>query len=97
MRFRSLVCLAALAAVPASTRAQEFVPPVVPIGSPVPYATGHSWCFWHHRPVFPRTFSYQYDIPFNRPQHTRVVGPDGCAYWQTTVRGLPLGTPWLGP
>jgi hypothetical protein len=105
MRFRPLIplacgwvlCLAAVGAMPTRSLAQDFVAPVVPIGNPGPYPTGHSWSLWHHHPVFPRTFSYQYDIWFNRPQHTRVVVPDGCVRWQTTVRGLPLGAPWPGP
>jgi hypothetical protein len=105
MRFRlwtglscgSALFLAAVGAVPTSSLAQDFVVPVVPIASPAPSPPLLSYSFWHHRPVFPRTYSYQYDIWFNRPRHTRVVGPDGCSYWQTTVRGLPLGAPWPGP
>jgi len=91
-----VVFLAASLASPARSRAQDVVAPVVPIGSPGPYPVGpvHSYSFWHHQPVFPRTYSYQYDIWFNRPRHTRFVGPDGRAYWQQTVRGLPLGAPW---
>ncbi len=55
----------------------------------------HHWCcFQPHREVFPRTYSYQYDIWFNRPHHFKVVGPDGKKYWRTTVRDLPMGTPW---
>jgi hypothetical protein len=92
-----VLCMAARAAVPTDSLAQDIVAPVVPIGNPGPYPTGHRWSFWHHHPVFPRTYSYQYDIWFNRPRHTRFVGPDGRAYWRTTVRGLPLGAPWPGP
>jgi hypothetical protein len=95
--FRRVLCLAAVGALPKSGLAQDFVAPVVPIGSPVPDPPCLSYSFWHHRPVFPRTYSYQYDIWLNRPRHTRVAGPDGCVYWQTSVRGLPLGTPWPGP
>ena len=91
-----VVCLAAALAWPAGMRAQDVIAPVVPIVNPGPYPAGPflSYSFWHHRPVFPRTYSYQYDIWFNRPRHTRFVGPDGRAYWQSTVRGLPLGAPW---
>jgi hypothetical protein len=97
--FFTLACgwglgLAALALMPADSAAQEVAVPVVPVVNPGPYPVAHGWGFWHCRPVFPRTFSYQYDIWFNRPQHTRVVGPDGHSYWQATVRGLPLGAPW---
>jgi len=53
----------------------------------------HKRWFHHSEPVFPRTFSYQYDIWFNRPRHTRSVTPDGRVVWHTTVRGLPMGTP----
>jgi hypothetical protein len=91
------LCLAALAAMPNASLAQEFVAPVVPIVSSVPSPIGHGWGFWHKHPAFPRTFSYQYDVWFNRPHHARYVGPDGCVYWGTTVRGLPLGAPWPGP
>jgi hypothetical protein len=92
---RSALCLIALAALPAAAPAQDLVvPPVpMPIGPAGPYPIGHGWGFGHH-PVFPRTYSYQYDIWFNRPKHTPFVGPDRRCYWQTTVRGLPLGAPW---
>ena len=46
-----------------------------------------------HTPI-PRTYSYYYGTRFNQPCHTKVVGPDGRTHWITTVRGLPLGTPW---
>jgi hypothetical protein len=92
----SVVCLAALAVAPGGALAQEVVAPVLPIVNPGPYPVAHAWAFWHKRPVFPRTYSYQYDIWFNRPQHARYVGPDGCVHWGTTVRGLPLGAPWPG-
>jgi hypothetical protein len=90
---RCFVGMVALAAVPAGAFAQDIVVPPVPIGNAGPYPIGHGWGFWHH-PVFPRTYSYQYDIWFNRPHHTPIVGPDRRCYWQTTVRGLPLGAPW---
>jgi hypothetical protein len=103
MRFRPwiplacgwVVCLAALSVVPTGSFAQDIVAPVVPIGNPGPgpYPIGHGWGFWH-RPVFPRTYSYQYAPWFNQPRHTRFVAPDGRKYWRTTVRGLPMGTPW---
>jgi hypothetical protein len=49
----------------------------------------------HARQVpIPRTYSYYYATWFNQPRHFRVVGPHGKTYWRTTVRGLPLGTPW---
>jgi hypothetical protein len=43
----------------------------------------------------PRTFSYYYTPRLNQPCHFRVVRPDGTKYWTSTVRGLPMGHPWL--
>jgi hypothetical protein len=51
-------------------------------------------CLHHRNPPIPRTYSYYYQTWFNQPCHSKVVGPDGHVRWQTTVRGLPLGTPW---
>jgi hypothetical protein len=66
--------------------------PVAPAGYDRPH---HGWGLFHsRRPPIPRTYSYYYDRWFNQPCHYRVVGPDGKTYWRTTVRGLPLGTPW---
>ncbi len=90
---RCVLCLVALAAVSTGALAQDVVVPLVPIANAGPFPIGHGWGFCHH-PVFPRTYSYQYDIWFNRPKHTPFVGPDGKCYWRTTVRGLPLGAPW---
>jgi hypothetical protein len=94
-----VLCLAALPAVPTRSLAQGAVVPVVPIGEPGPhpFGRGHGWGFCAAHLDVPRTYSYQYGLWLNRPRHTRVVGPDGRTYWQTTVRGLPLGTPWPGP
>ncbi|HEV3166868.1 MAG TPA: hypothetical protein VGZ22_22765 [Isosphaeraceae bacterium] len=83
--------LAIMAAAPRRSMAQDLVCPVAPIDH-----GGHHHGWHHHASpaVFPRTYSYQYDLWFNRPRHTRYLGPDGRVFWQTTVRGLPLGTPW---
>ena len=59
-----------------------------------PPAHGHTWGFRGHNPPIPRTYSYIYNYNFNQPRHFRVIGPDGRKSWRTTVRGLPLGTPW---
>jgi hypothetical protein len=61
---------------------------------PHDHHTEQGWCFFGRRPPIPRTFSYQYQPWFNQPCHTRITRPDGSRFWQTTVRGLPLGTPW---
>jgi hypothetical protein len=78
--------LAVSGATPASTKAQG---PVV-----AGQSHGHGGGLFFHRPVFPRTYSYVYPSRFNTPVHRKYVGPDGRTYWRTTVRGLPLGTPW---
>jgi hypothetical protein len=55
----------------------------------------HVLNFFHSRtPPIPRTYSYYYHTWFNQPCHSKVVAPDGTTRWRTTVRGLPLGTPW---
>ena len=79
---------------PTRSHAQDMVPPAVPTEHSKHDRSHHWLCFRSHREVFPRTYSYQYDIWFNRPHHFKVVGPDGKKYWRTTVRGLPMGTPW---
>jgi hypothetical protein len=73
-------------AAPASAKAQD------PVAASRSY--GYKGGLLFHRPVFPRTYSYMYPSRFNLPRHTKYVGPDGKTYWRTTVRGLPLGTPW---
>ena len=85
------VGLVLLSAVTTSSMAQEVVVPIAPDGHAGHH---HKWFSHSSRAVFPRTFSYQYDSWFNRPRHTRYVGPDGKVFWRTTVRGLPVGTPW---
>lgn len=83
--------LVLLSAAATSALAQDVVLPVAPSRH-----EGHHHGWGHHssQAVFPRTFSYQYDSWFNRPRHTRYVDPHGNVIWRTTVRGLPLGTPW---
>jgi hypothetical protein len=103
MRFRPpipLACawflgLAALSAMPTRAPAQADITPIVPIGQPVPHpiAHAHKWGCCARLPAVPRTYSYQYDLWLNWPRHTKYIGPDGRKYWQTTVRGLPLGVP----
>jgi len=82
--------LVLFAAAPTLSTAQDQL-----LVAPSGHAGQHHGCGSHSsQAVFPRTFSYQYDSWFNRPRHTRYVGPDGQVFWRTTVRGLPMGTPW---
>jgi hypothetical protein len=99
MRFHSthsrvyvwILGLSALMAASTRSQAQDVVSADVPIDQ----GRHHGWGFFHARPLaIPRTYSYYYNRWFNRPRHFRVVGPDGKIYWRTTVRDLPLGTPW---
>jgi hypothetical protein len=94
----SVVGLAATLAAPQYARAQE---PLVPPGSPnaylMPSRPHHWWSFLSSNDGIPRTYSYYYTPWLNQPRHIRVVGPDGKTYWTSTVRGLPMGTPWLAP
>jgi hypothetical protein len=88
--------LSILHAAAGHSQAQAIVAPA-PDGAPQHHGHDHGWGFhWRRNPI-PRTYSYYYDTWFNQPRHFRVVGPDGKTYWRTTVRGLPMGTPWLGP
>ncbi len=90
---RFLVLSASLAA-PARVHAQTEVVPAGPI-SRVRHHLSHLGSGLHaEKAAIPRTYSYYYATWFNQPCHFRVVGPDGKTYWRTTVRGLPLGTPW---
>ncbi len=78
------------------SQAQEVIPAEGPV---VEQSQQHGlhrlWAHFHSRtPPIPRTYSYYYQTWFNQPCHFRVVGPDGKTYWRTTVRGLPMGTPW---
>jgi hypothetical protein len=58
----------------------------------------HWWCnCLMPNDGIPRTYSYYYSTWLNQPHHFRVVGPDGRAYWRTTVRGYPMGLQWLAP
>jgi hypothetical protein len=92
----TFVCLVAISAFTISARAQEFVYLDGSPGQVPPAHRAHAWGLCSHRALIPRTYSYQY-APwwFNQPRHVRTVGPDGRISWRTTVRGLPLGTPWL--
>ena len=103
MRFHStharvyawILGLSALMAASTRSQAQDVVSPDVPIDQGRHHQLHHGWGVFHARPpAIPRTYSYYYDRWFNRPRHFRVVGPDGKTYWRTTVRDLPLGTPW---
>jgi hypothetical protein len=86
--------LSALMAASTRSQAQDGVSPDVLIGQGR-HQLHHGWGVFHaRRPPIPRTYSYYYNRWFNRPQHFRVVGPDGKTFWRTTVRDLPLGTPW---
>ncbi len=85
----------AMAAAPAALQAQTYDPLPQPIGPvQVPRPPHHGWLFNAGGPAIPRTYSYYYNTWFNQPCHFKVIGPDGCVRWRTTVRGLPLGTPW---
>ncbi len=87
VRFAAAGLIVLLAATTSST-AQQVAAPAAAHGL---WERHHAWCAHKPRVTFPRTFSYQYDLWFNRPRHTRHLGPDGKVYWRTTVRGLPLG------
>jgi hypothetical protein len=88
-RVLALACVFGLATVLAAPGLAQAQNVVYPGGQPHP-----AWGFHSQRYVFPRTYSYYYNPRFNHPRHYRVVGPDGRRYWTTTVRGLPMGTPW---
>jgi hypothetical protein len=88
----SLLGVAALLSLPAQSPAQV----AVPNGYVVPARPHLGWGFGPQRPPIPRTYSYYYNTRFIQPRRVRVVGPDGRTRWRTTVRGLPLGTPWPG-
>jgi hypothetical protein len=92
--FARALVLSALLVAPARVLAQADGSPAAPIGQGRHHLF-HLGCCSHARgPAIPRTYSYYYNTWFNQPCHFRVVGPDGKTYWRTTVRGLPLGTPW---
>jgi hypothetical protein len=92
----SVLGVAALLSMPARSPAQVAVTPAVPNGYVVPAQPHGGWGLGPRRPPIPRTYSYYYNTRFNQPRRVRVVGPDGRTRWRTTVRGLPLGTPWPG-
>jgi hypothetical protein len=93
--FAWVLGLSAVLAAPTRSRAQDYISPEDPTDQSQHHPLHHGWGFFHaRRPAIPRTYSYYYDRWFNQPRHFRVVGPDGKTYWRTTVRDLPLGTPW---
>jgi hypothetical protein len=98
MRFHSILAralvLSALMVAPTRVQAQADGPPAGPIGQGRHHLFHLGCCLHSTGPAIPRTYSYYYNTWFNQPCHFRVVGPDGHTYWRTTVRGLPLGTPW---
>jgi hypothetical protein len=90
-----VLALSAVLTATARSQAQDIIYSDAPIEQLQPQPLRHGWGFFHsRRPPIPRTYSYYYDTWFNQPRHFRVVGPDGKTYWRTTVRDLPLGTPW---
>jgi hypothetical protein len=90
-----ILSLSAVLAASTRSQAQDVVSPDGPIDQGRHHQLHHGWGVFHARPpAIPRTYSYYYARWFNRPRHFRVVGPDGKTYWRTTVRDLPLGTPW---
>ena len=87
--------LSVLLAASSRSQAQDVIYPEVQVDPGQHHPLHHGWGFFHSRPpAIPRTYSYYYDRWFNRPRHFRVVGQDGKIYWRTTVRDLPMGTPW---
>jgi hypothetical protein len=87
--------LSAMLMAPARSQAQDVIYSGESIDQSQHHPHHHGWGFFHSRhPAIPRTYSYYYNRWFNRPHHVPVVGADGKTYWRTTVRGLPLGTPW---
>jgi hypothetical protein len=96
LAFACVLGLASVLTAPARSRAQSGVCPDGPNGSLGHSRSHHGWCFHGRHDGIPRTYSYYYDPWFNQPCHFRVVGPDGKTYWRSTVRGLPMGTPWIG-
>jgi hypothetical protein len=85
-----LASLAVLAVGPTQTQAQH-----LPISGNPAFDKHGPGCICHKRwAVFPRTYSYYYNFPFNQPRHVRVCGPDGKSYWITTVHGLPRDVPY---
>jgi hypothetical protein len=87
--------LSALMAWSTCAQAQDVLSPGGRAGPVRDHGTHHVLNFFHSRtPPIPRTYSYYYNTRFNQPRHSKVVAPDGTKRWRTTVRGLPLGTPW---
>jgi len=73
------------------------VPPGAPIAYPIPFRPQHLWDFFLPNDGIPRTYSYYYSPWLNQPRHFPVTGPDGRKYWQSTVRGVPMGLQWAAP
>jgi hypothetical protein len=86
---------AALAATDHALAQEPMLPPAIPDEYVAPSPTHHWFHFLSSYDGIPRTYSYIYSRPLNRPRHFRVVGPDGKWYWTSTVRGLPMGYQWL--
>jgi hypothetical protein len=87
--------LSTLVAASGRSQAQDVIAPGSPIEQSQDHGLRHLFGhFQSRRPPIPRTYSYYYNTWFNQPCHFRVVGPDGKTSWRTTVRGLPMGTPW---
>jgi hypothetical protein len=86
--------LGALLAAPTRSLAQTEALPTGPIDRMRHHLSHWAEGFHAERVAIPRTYSYYYATWFNQPCHSKYVGPDGHIYWRTTVRGLPLGTPW---
>jgi hypothetical protein len=93
--FARVLGLSAVFMGPARSQAQDVIYSEGPIVPAQHHPLHHGWSWFHsRRPAIPRTYSYYYDRWFNQPHHFRVVRPDGKTSWRTTVRDLPLGTPW---
>jgi hypothetical protein len=88
------LALSVLLAAPTRVSAQTDDAPAGPHGWLRHHLSNPAWGLHARKVPIPRTYSYYYAPWFNQPCHFRVVGPDGCTRWRTTVRGLPLGTPW---
>ncbi len=85
----------AMLTAPTRSPAQTEVPPAGPIGRMRHHLSHWAEGLHAEKVAIPRTYSYYYATWLNQPCHSKYVGPDGHTYWRTTVRGLPLGTPWV--
>jgi hypothetical protein len=97
----ALGLMAILAAENRASAQEPVVLPAAPVAYPVPYPpvrrSFHFCDFFLPDDGIPRTYSYYYTPWLNQPRHVKFVGPDGRKYWQSTVRGVPMGMQWAAP